>query len=104
MSTARVLAEVTRERRAQDEKWGESNHPDGTGGADRRAMAAAHLDLCASAFAAGSGTWRHILAEEFTEALAQDNPARLRVELVQVAAVAVAWIEAIDRRSAAAGR
>ena len=33
-----------------------------------------------------------------TKALAEVEPAKLREELIQVAAVAVAWIEAIDRR------
>ncbi|MFI1165600.1 hypothetical protein ACH4UM_18790 [Streptomyces sp. NPDC020801] len=39
------------------------------------------------------------VAEEALEALAEDDPGKLRAELVQVAAVAVAWIEAIDRRT-----
>jgi hypothetical protein len=33
------------------------------------------------------------------EALAEDDPTLLRAELIQVAAVAVAWVEAIDRRT-----
>lgn len=53
---------------------------------------------CASAFRVGKGTWRHILQEEVAEAFAELDPAPLREELIQVAAVAVAWIEAIDRR------
>lgn len=44
--------------------------------------------------------WRHILDEEVAEALAETDPERLRAELVQVAAVAVQWIEALDRRAA----
>jgi hypothetical protein len=36
--------------------------------------------------------------EEVGEALQADNDADLRAELVQVAAVAMAWIDAIDRR------
>ena len=31
MSTANVLREVGIERVLQDQKWGEQNHPDGTG-------------------------------------------------------------------------
>lgn len=38
---------------------------------------------------------------DYAEALAESDPARLRAELVQVAAVAVCWIEAIDRRATA---
>jgi hypothetical protein len=44
--------------------------------------------------------WVDILEEEVAEAAAESDPAKLRAELVQVAAVAVAWIEAIDRRAA----
>lgn len=104
--TAAVLAEISDERSRQDEKWGEQNHPDGTGprvayaggleyAADRRERA---RHKCDYEHHRGTGTWAHILEEEHTEALAEDDPAKLRAELVQVTAVAVAWIEAIDRR------
>jgi hypothetical protein len=102
--TDRVLQQVLIERIAQDTKWGEQNHPDGTGydGSDR------HADFwrqrCQDAFADGEGTWGHVLLEEVFEAIAENDPAKLRTELVQVAAVAVAWIEALDRRPAAAVR
>ncbi len=42
--------------------------------------------------------WRDILLEEVFEALAEEEPKELRKELVQVAAVAAQWVEAIDRR------
>jgi len=82
----KVVSDVVGERRRQDEKWGVQNHP--------------------------NPTWLTILAEEVGEA-AQDtlendfakNPlARavshitLRTELVRVAAVAIAWIQALDRK------
>jgi hypothetical protein len=41
-------------------------------------------------------TWRLVLAEEVAEAFAETDPARLREELIQVAATAVRWVEAID--------
>lgn len=50
--------------------------------------------------AGGTGTWSDILVEELTEAIEADNDEDLRAELVQVAAVAVQWIAAIDRRTA----
>jgi NTP pyrophosphatase (non-canonical NTP hydrolase) len=87
-ATRRVLEEVRWERERQDEKWGESNHD--------------------------HSVWSLILAEEVGEAaraalrlrfdsssqagLATQNEETLREELIQAAAVAVAWIEAIDRR------
>jgi hypothetical protein len=96
-----VLAEVRAERDRQHAKWGEQNHPDGAGGL----MATAAADIAKTqlkiAFEEGRGTFRHILKEEVAEAFAENDPAKLRAELVQVAAVAVQWIEAIDRRKAA---
>lgn len=44
----------------------------------------------------GTVTWWHILREEVFEAAAEDDPVRLRAELVQVAAVAVKMIDALD--------
>lgn len=43
-------------------------------------------------------TWWHILREEVFEAAAEDNPAALRAELIQVAAVAVKMIDALDAK------
>lgn len=57
--------------------------------------------LCEGKARRGTITWTDILLEEFAEAVdAPDDIAR-RAELVQVAAVALAWIECIDRRLAA---
>lgn len=62
---------------------------------------------CDRAFATGMGTWAHLLTEEFAEAMeaaaesegvGEPATASLRAELVQVAAVALAWLEAIDAR------
>jgi len=97
-----IIREIGVERRRQDEKWGEQNHPDGTSGEwethanyFRRSADAAAKD--------GKLTWLHILIEEVYEAFAEVDPARLRVELIQVAAVAAAWAEAIDRRQVKSG-
>jgi hypothetical protein len=105
MSLQDVLAEIAEERARQDARWGEQNHPDGTGTAyglsavpELSAEFAKHR--CDAAFARGAGSWEHILYEEFCEAMAEDDPERLRAELLQTAAVAVHWIEAIDRRQA----
>ncbi|MFI6979949.1 hypothetical protein ACIBSV_15340 [Embleya sp. NPDC050154] len=95
---AAVSAEIDAERAAQDAKFGEQNWPDGTGGPVMRFEADRHRDACQHLAAHGGPDWRSILLEEVYEALAEDETARLRAELVQVAAVAAAWIEAIDRR------
>lgn len=93
-----ILADITEERNAQDKKWGEQNHPDGTGHFNDGQIAELAIASADAAAEAGTLTWKHILREEYAEAMAERDPVRLREELVQVAAVAAAWIEAIDRR------
>jgi hypothetical protein len=93
-----VLNEVAYERVAQFAKFGEQNPPDGTGDAFRAAVADRYRKACDVAFANGRGTWLDIFLEEVFEAAAEKDPVKLRAELIQAAAVAVAWVEAIDRR------
>ena len=95
---ADVLAEVGEGARVLDDKWGEQNHPDGTGSEVDKRMALGMRFACQRAFAGPDGTWRDVLIEEVYEAFAESDPAKLREELRQVAAVAVNWIQAIDRR------
>lgn len=101
----RVLREVMAERVRQHVKWGQQDHADGTGPllvwADRSAESAvqAYRNRCEYRFKMGNGSWSDIALEEIAEALAEEDPALLRAELIQVAAVAVAWVEAIDRRA-----
>jgi NTP pyrophosphatase (non-canonical NTP hydrolase) len=73
----RILASVSAERDRQDVKWG------GIPGLDRR----------------DDHTYAAVLGEEYGEccqAWLQRDVAALREELVQTAAVAVAWIEELD--------
>ena len=75
----RVISEVLAERGRQDHKWGEQNHED--------------------------FIWLAILTEEVGEAAQASLHDRfggraqgtLRKELIQLAAVAVGWLECIDR-------
>lgn len=109
--TAGALMEVSVERGAQDLKWGAQNHPDVA--YDAPIEAVAYLlgiptadtarDNCEATFKAGRPSWSHVLVEEVCEAIeagCESDPTHLREELVQCAAVCVAWIEAIDRRAA----
>ncbi|MFJ2174366.1 NUDIX hydrolase [Streptomyces sp. NPDC087851] len=98
-ATRKVLAEIAGERRRQDDKFGVQNHPDGTGLSVYQHSARRYQDHAARAAASGTLAWRDVLLEEAHEALAESDPARLRAELLQVAAVATAWVEAIDRRT-----
>lgn len=107
----KVLREVFRERMRQESIFGEQNHPDGTGPEVwwTRHLGPAHVvrdtyrDLTDAHASGVDGpvTWLDILREEIGEAFAEDDPAKLRTELVQVAAVAVSWVQAIDRRDGA---
>ncbi|WP_214316832.1 NUDIX hydrolase [Nonomuraea sediminis] len=97
---ARVLGDVAAERAAQDARWGVQEFPDGTGGDGAAAAADAAKRLVGAAYDAGHLTWRDVLHEEVLEAFAEADPERLRAELIQVAAVAVKWVQALDRRPA----
>lgn len=119
--TEDVLAEVYAERIRQTDKHGDQSHlPDGTGPdvvvrdlpvtVDRWAWASnlAHWAKArckaASQNEGGDGTitYERILTEEWAEAIAESDPAKLRAELIQVAATAVQWVETIDQRGDAA--
>ncbi len=92
-----MLREVAVERTRQNARWGQQDHLNGTGLYGDRAEADHRRAVCDRAARVKRVTWRHILAEEVAEAFAEKDPARLRAELIQVAAVATAWAEAIDR-------
>lgn len=102
MSTESVLAEVLGERRRQDAKWGEQNHPDGTGRYGDKFAAVEARKICDAASGDGSLTYRDILREEVAEAFAESDPAKLRAELIQVAAVCMQWVEKLDREARSA--
>ena len=99
-ATKRVLADIAQERMDQDQLWGEQNHHNGTGGHRARQQADMTKATCQRHADHGALTWRDVLREEVREAFAESDPVALRAELVQVAAVAAAWIEAIDRNEA----
>lgn len=89
---------VVAERYRQLRKWGVQHHPDGTGSGYDKHFAHATRNACNVAARDGSLTWRHILAEEVYEAFAESEYEPLRNELIQVAAVALAWVEDLDSR------
>jgi hypothetical protein len=93
---------VDTERQAQLAKWGDQHHPDGTGISDaQRKLADDARAVCQQVFAEGKGDWAHILMEEIREAFAESDPAKLRAELIQSAAVIAAWITDLDSRPTA---
>jgi hypothetical protein len=116
-----VLACVMQERLRQDAKWGEQNHPnfaphilnlteDGTVTGITEMPLPQRFNYygiptkedakrdCEETFASGKGNWGHILIEEISESFGTMSEEKLEEELVQSAAVIVAWVQCIRRR------
>lgn len=102
-----VLDEIAAEHARQAQQRGNRPSPRGTGpdgtlmghpfAAYRDAMRSVTDDLHQH----GGAAWLPILLRGAFEAASETDPGKLRAELVKVAATAVAWIEALDRRNAA---
>lgn len=107
MSATEIVAEVQAEQYRQHAKWGPQSFPNGTGPdgilmgrpfAQYEQVIKNFVDRLAGE---GESHWIGILLEEVFEAAAEENPAKLRAELIQVMAVAQAWVEDIDRKHGA---
>lgn len=105
-----VFAAVRAERERQENLWGEQNHPSQGGSlpADWRKQyglnAAKWKSINDERVHYGQLGWDGILLEEVFEALAEEDPEKLRAELVQSMAVILNWLECIERRAAASGK
>lgn len=99
MTTSNALTAVLEERFFQMETHGIQTYPDGTD-PEFAAIALLLEEATKHAEHTGSLTWRTVFTEYVYAALGQTDPHRLRSELVQVAAVVIAWIEDVDRRTA----
>lgn len=98
-----IYDEIIAERGRQDAKWGEQNHESVPNDDDVREYWVSKeqtAKLICSAKLGGEGalTFQDIAFEEFAEVCAAPDDVARREELVQLAAVCVQWIEAIDRR------
>lgn len=89
---AKILAEVSAERARQDDLWGGAAHDDQHSLADWLVILVRHVGL-----SAWDGSPEDACHK--TEATGKYDPVRFRRELVRVAAVAVAALEAFDRRA-----
>ena len=108
--TIGVLSEVRDERGAQFARYGTNETLlDGTGKSarwlapvsDTSAVSTERLfreNYESFEDAYGSPTWMHLLREEIAEVFVESDTDRLREELIQVAALAVSWVEKIDAR------
>lgn len=101
---ARFVADIDIERQRQLAKFGDQRHPDGTALTEDRDRADRARHVCDSMAWLGQLSWRDVLHEEVQEAFAESDPAKLRAELVQVAALCAAWISDLDRREPEAER
>lgn len=93
MNTANVLDEVLVERQRQDGKWGQQDH-----------APAVWLMVLAEEVGEANQAAFEALFPRFDKRAAERGPrslAEYRQELIQVAAVAVAAIESLDRRAGA---
>jgi hypothetical protein len=97
-----IASEIMDERVAQIERWGQQDHPSSHSDLEiHQAKKAADYWKAVNDRRVEDGTlsWDGILLEEVFEALAESDDTLRREELVQVAAVAAAEIEEIDRRA-----
>lgn len=105
--TKKALALVEAQRGADDADAGFfRDYPDGVAGtmfagpslpADLREVTHARQAL-KDAKRVAKPSWRHLLSLELAVAFAARDEKSLRAALVKVASVAVAWVEALDRR------
>ena len=97
------IVEVIEEQSRQVTLWGEQNHEDIGDRPDHLSFAQAAewwKLMNETRVELDSVTWDGILLEEVYEALAESQYGSRREELLQVAAVATAMVEALDRTEA----
>jgi hypothetical protein len=98
-ATQLVLDDIAEERVRQDLKWGIQHYPDGTNPYAYKRLADNARAKCDLAAENKQLMWIDILLEEMYEAFAEKDWPYIRKELVQAAAVIVAWVEDGDSRS-----
>lgn len=112
----KVMSDAWAEMWRQRLHWGQQDHENGTGPGLKlfgrtmrfyervvRAIieATSVYDTTTKQMVKNEPTWAMILLEEVFEALSEEDPEKLREELVQVTAVAASWVDAIDRKKEA---
>lgn len=110
--TEQVLADVGAERARQFERYGDNSDLEWGSGPETRWLLP-YTDASAERVEdhlrgdyedyeeeLGAPTFVHLVREEVAEAFKESDPVRLREELIQVAALAVSWVEKIDAKEA----
>jgi hypothetical protein len=104
-----VIQDVLKERQEQVRRYGlNADTPDGTGPETRwllpyTSVSAREIEADLRADyeefeEEAPVTWVHLLREELAEAFAESEPERLYEEVLQVAALAVSWLEKLNSR------
>ncbi len=97
-----VFAQAAMERHRQRIKWGLQSLPNGTGRHDDWQVAEFYKRVTDANDKDGTLSWRDVLLEKVFESLAETETEELRTELIQVIAVAAAWIGDLDSNGPAA--
>lgn len=106
--TQELLARVGQEMERQVAKWGYQNHPsyflpdvfEVSVEHDIELTTEFTKALCDERLSAADCSWQDIMNEELMEARDEaiaGNTEALKTELIQIAAVALSWIESIER-------
>ena len=96
----RIYEQIAAERKRQHDKWGEQNWPMWGNLNSWECKRIAKLTKKANnkKIRNGRADWFDILREEMLEAFAETDPVKQREEMIQVASVAVAIVEYLDRQ------
>lgn len=97
-----IVDEVFAERERQVEQFGVQDIPLGTS-ADWKDLEDFFRGECQAKTADGTVTFLDVLLEEIFEVAAEEDPAKLRDEVIQAIAVGFQIVEAIDRKAASGG-
>jgi hypothetical protein len=93
-----ITSEIEDAVRAARSKHPVQSHPDGTSATFYGPLARICTEKTDLATKNGMLLWVDILKEEVFEAFAEEDPKKIRKELLQSAAVIVNWIKDIDSR------
>ena len=96
-SMSKILLNILDELDRAEAKFPDQHLPGGTSSAMYAMAAEVAKYVCQRDHANGTVTWIDVLLEEVYEAAEEEDPVKLRAELVQVAAMAIRWIVDLGR-------
>lgn len=97
LAVEQALDRVRLARKAQMHSFGQGElWDDGTGSADFAQLYGQQRRENTRARNMGELTWRHVILADMFSALAEGNPDVLRAKVANLAATAIAWVEALE--------